>query len=354
MPSILHIQRRPLPTQFSVEGYIERVRSAWSDGETPKLFQVPCFSRGLLPRLRNMLAVWRQSADVYHVTGDIHYVACVLPRGRTVLTILDCQILERLTGWRRALVKYFWYTLPVRHAAQITVISSETKARLLEHVNYPAERIHVIPVSVSEIYQPCPKPFNAECPRILQIGTKANKNVPRLVQALRGLRCHLDIVGPVDDQLRELLAECNIQWTVWGRLSDAELLQRYQEADIVAFVSTSEGFGMPIVEAQRVERVCVTSNCSSMPEVAGEGACFVDPRSIDSIRAGFDLVIASRDYRDGLIALGRKNSRRFDAAQIAMQFSWVYAAAASLPAVTSSNIGVAASDPAQLSNEPRV
>lgn len=324
MPSILHIQRRPLPTQFSVEGYFERVRAAWRDGNPPRVFQVPCFSRGLLPRLKNILAVWRQAADVYHITGDIHYAAYLLPPKRTVLTVLDCQILERLTGWRRAVVKYFWYTLPARRAAQITVISSETKARLLECIAYPPDRIHVIPVSVSDLYQPCAKPFNSDCPRILQIGTKANKNVPRLVRALRGLNCHLDIVGPVDEQLRSLLTECGIQWTGWGRLSDEELLQRYQEADIVAFVSTSEGFGMPIVEAQRVERVCITSDCSSMPEVAGDGACLVDPQDVDSIRAGFDKVLANADYRDGLIERGRENCRRFDATQISGQFALVY------------------------------
>ncbi|MGV2336588.1 MAG UNVERIFIED_CONTAM: glycosyltransferase [Planctomycetaceae bacterium] len=200
------------------------------------------------------------------------------------------------------------------------MISSETRSRLLEHVNFPADRIHVIPVSVSDLYQPSPKPFNTACPRILQIGTKANKNVPRLVQALQGLRCHLDIVGPVDEQLRRLITECGIQWTNWGRLSDAEMLKRYQETDIVAFVSTAEGFGMPIVEAQRVERVCITSNCSSMPEVAGSGACLVDPFSIKAIQAGILRLIEDAAYRSKLIENGRVNSARFAASQIAQQF----------------------------------
>lgn len=324
MPSILHIQRKPLSTQFSVEGYFERVREKWPGDRPPKLFVVPCFSRGIFPRLRNILAVWRQTADIYHVTGDIHYVACLLPRNRTVLTIHDCQILERLTGWRRALVKTFWYTMPLRAADRISVVSSETKKRLLEHVNYPADRIHVIPVAISDIFKPHAKPFNTECPRILQIGTKANKNVLRLVQALRGIKCHLDIVGPIDEKLRNQLNECEIQWTGWGRLTETELLERYHEADIVAFVSTSEGFGMPIVEAQRVERVCITSNCSSMPEVAGDGACFVDPLDVISIREGILKTITNNDYREQIIRNARNNVCRFDSVQIAQQLQVFY------------------------------
>jgi glycosyltransferase involved in cell wall biosynthesis len=321
---IVHIHRRPLPTQFSIEGYFSRVREFLPTDVTVEAHVVPCLSQGVLARLRNGLSAWKTQGDVWHVTGDIHYVALFLSRKQTVLTVHDCEILDRLSGWRRALVKLFWFTLPVHHAMRLTVNSQTTKRRLLQEVRIPADRIEVIPVSVSPSFQPHSKPFNVDCPTILQVGTKANKNVERLVRALQGIRCRLEIVGPVVDSLRKLLGDCRVDFQVFGRLTDEELVTRYQEADIISFVSTHEGFGMPIVEAQCVERVCVTSNCSSMPEVAGEGACLVDPFSVESIRDGFLKVIADSGYREVLIEEGRKNRRRFDAQRIADQFLEVY------------------------------
>lgn len=321
---VVHIQRRPVPTQFSVEGYFERVRDCLHTTNPIRHFEVPCFSRGILGRIRNCLSARKNQADVNHVTGDIHYVACLLPRRKTVLTVLDCQILTRLTGWRRALVKLLWYTLPIRCVSRITVISEETKRQLLKEVTFPADRVHVIPVSVSERFQPSPKAFDQRNPRILQVGTKANKNVVRLVQALQGIPCTLDIVGPIDESLAKLLQETGVEYQAHGRLSDDELVQRYHEADVISFVSTYEGFGMPIVEAQCVERVCVTSNCSSMPEVAGNGACLVDPLDVESIRAGFLKVIGDEEYRRGLIEAGRVNRLRFNAQKIAEDFMKVY------------------------------
>jgi glycosyltransferase involved in cell wall biosynthesis len=321
---VLHIQRRPLATQFSVEGYFQRVRSAWPQLGRPEVFEVPCYSTGIIPRLKNLWSVYQQQAAVYHVTGDIHYVCCVIPKARVVLTILDCEVLHRTKGLKHSLLKLLWYRLPVKFASHITVISEETKRQLLEVVKFPPSRIHVIPVSVSALYQPDPRQFNSQCPRILQVGTKPNKNVPRLVQALRGLRCHLDIVGPVDESLRKQLDESRISWTGWGRLTDEQLVYRYREADIVAFASTHEGFGMPIVEAQFVERVCITSNCSSMPEVAGNGACLVDPFDVDSIRYGILRLCNDEVYRNALVTAGRRNRLRFNPKTIADQFAEVY------------------------------
>lgn len=321
---VVHIQRRPVPTQFSVEGYFERVRECLQATNPIRHFEVPCFSRGVFGRIRNCLAARKNQAEVNHVTGDIHYVACLLPRRKTVLTVLDCQILTRLTGWRRAVLKFLWYTLPICCVSRITVISEETKRQLLKEVMFPADRVHVIPVSVSERFQPSPKAFVHRNPRILQVGTKANKNVVRLVQALQDIPCTLDIVGPMDESLATLLHETGVQYQAYGRLSDEELVQRYREADVISFVSTYEGFGMPIVEAQCVERVCVTSNCSSMPEVAGDGACLVDPFDVASIRTGFLRVIGDEDYRKSLIEAGRVNRLRFNAQKIADDFLRVY------------------------------
>lgn len=339
--NVIHFHRRPQPTQFSIEGYFERIRGCFErvrscaqttvpDVDSPlhdvdvKMHVMPYFSSGIMGRLANIFSAWRNQGEVNHITGDVQYIALLLRRDRTLLTVLDCQILERLKGWRRSLVKLLWYKLPSRRVAAITVISEESKRQLLKQIQFPADKIHVVPVSVSPLFQPSPKAFNTECPRILQVGTKANKNVVRLAQALKGIRCHLDIVGPIDEALQQTLNENGIVYTRFGRLSDDEMVERYRLADIISFVSTYEGFGMPIVEAQCVERVCVTSNCSSMPEVAGDGACLVDPFNVESIRSGFLRVCSDAQYRESLIESGRTNRLRFNEDMLAQKYALLY------------------------------
>ena len=142
------------------------------------------------------------------------------------------------------------------------------------------ERIHVIPVSVSALFTRVDKEFNSENTRVLQVGTKENKNLLRLCEALEGLKCHLVIVGVLTNRQKAALAKHQIAYTNLIGLSDEELVREYQKSDILAFASTLEGFGMPIVEAQIVGRPVVTSNRASMLEVASDGAVLVDPYSV--------------------------------------------------------------------------
>lgn len=321
---VCHIQRRPPAGRFSIEGYFSRVRECLADTADVELLTLPCFSQGVRKRLKNCWAGWRHQADIKHVTGDVNYVAIVLGRRKTILTILDCEVLNRSSGLKRAILKLFWYTLASKRSAAITVISEETKRQLLKEVSLPEDMIHVIPVSVSPLFQPTPRPFNDNCPNILQMGTKENKNVVRLAEALHGIKCHLDVVGQLTDAAKAALDSHSIQYTNYTQLTDEQVVERYVQADIVSFVSTYEGFGMPIVEAQSIERVCVTSCCSSMPEVAGDGACFVDPYDFKSIRTGFEKVINDPAFRDSVIAAGVRNRQRFDQQMIANQFLDLY------------------------------
>jgi glycosyltransferase involved in cell wall biosynthesis len=247
-----------------------------------------------------------------------------LPPKQTILTIHDCFALERSSGLKRFVLRMVWFDWPIRRSVFVTVVSEETKRQLLRHVNVPESKVIVIPVAVSPTFRPYPRLFREECPTILHVGTAVNKNLSRLIDALSGVRCRLKIIGVLDDGIRCQLQERGITYESAANLNEAQMLQAYCDADLVSFVSTYEGFGMPIIEAQWVERPVVTSNCSSMPEVAGKGACLVDPFDVQSIRQGILQVIGDAGYRAGLLEEGRKNRERFSLEGIARMYLDLY------------------------------
>lgn len=323
--AVVHFQRNPFLDQFSIELLFASIRESMrARGTQVQSKTVPYQSKGFWPRLANILWASRHQGRINHITGDIHYLALGLRRDRTILTIHDCYQLERLKGLKRWIMRVFWFDLPMRNSAVVTVISEEAKRQLRRYVGVSAERIVVVPDAVAPTFKPYPKRFNVDCPQILQIGTKPNKNIPRLIEAIKGLRCHLKIIGVLDrDQLR-MLDRSGISYDGDANLGEAAMYRAYCDADVVCFASTYEGFGMPIIEAQWVERPVVTSNCSSMPEVAGDAACLVNPFSVTSIRAGLERVINDADYRGTLIERGRINRERFSLTQVAGSYLSLY------------------------------
>jgi len=266
----------------------------------------------------------RSQLEVNHVTGDVHYLALGLVRKKTVLSIMDCGNLIRLRGWKRAVMRYGWFAWPVWRSQVVTALSNATRRDLIELVGVPPEKIRVVYASLAKEFLAKPAVFNAGCPLILMIGTAPNKNLERMSEALSGISCQIEVIGMTTKKQRDAFGVHGLNVKILGDIDDATMLGCYERCDLLLFASTFEGFGMPIVEAQAVGRCVITSNCSAMPEAAGDGACLVDPFDSASIRAGVERVINDAAYRDELVRRGFANAQRFSITKIASDYAAIY------------------------------
>jgi glycosyltransferase involved in cell wall biosynthesis len=269
----------------------------------------------------------RHQAAINHVTGDIHYAILGFGKKKiNVLTVHDCVMLHRLRegSLKHKVMKWLWYDLPVKRADAVTVISENTRKELLHFTNCDPSKIRVIPDFVDPAFQPSPHHFRKELPRILFIGSTPNKNLQRLVMALEGMKVQLEIVGSPNEKELRLLKEYRIDYHQSSGLTPEALLEKYLQCDMLAFPSTYEGFGLPIVEAQAVGRPVLTSDLPPMNWVSGDGACRVDPYDIISIRNGILAILDNADRRQQLIEAGFKNVARFRLDSVTDQYVSLY------------------------------
>lgn len=266
---------------------------------------------------------WRKKSDVIHITGAIHYLSFILKKEKTITTVHDLGMLDKGNKIHKLLLKIlFLYSL--KRNRFIVCISKKTKDDVLALINYPEENILVIPDPISDKYNFIQKEFNKTRPRILHIGTKENKNLHRTIQSLKGLNIHLHIVGKLSEKDVTILKENKISYSNNFNISEEQLIDEYYKCDILSFISTYEGFGMPIIEAQAIGRVCITSNIEPMKSVAAEGAVVVDPYNINQITDAFREIIINDNYRNKIIAAGYKNSLQYKAPDIADKYRMLY------------------------------
>ncbi len=323
---VVYFTRKPRDLgNFSIESYFTQIREKLPPEFIYEWVEMPFYSNGLFKRLANAIFCYFRQGDINHITGDIHYVAAFLQKGKTILTIHDCGLLHETQGLNHTIFKYFWFTIPVSRVACVTAVSSATKRDIVSYTRCNPDKIQVIHTCIPSHFMRQPASFNESNPRILQIGTAPNKNIGRLIPALKGISCTLVIIGKVSDEMKILIRENDISVElIERRLDDREMIEQYNQCDILAMVSTLEGFGMPIIEANTVGRVVIAGNNSSMPEIAADAALLVDASDIDDIRKGVLSLIQNQEMREHLIENGYKNAQRFSPDNLATEYALLY------------------------------
>jgi glycosyltransferase involved in cell wall biosynthesis len=309
----------------SIEKVFRQIAQTLSKEKFETSFQQLTFGNNLAGVLKNLLFFRKQKADIYHVTGHVHYISLILPKKNTVLTIHDLGFLHTREGLRRSAIKKLFLDLPVKRLKYITAISEATKREIINYTNCREEKIRIIENPLQQtFFSSEKKTFNQKCPTILQIGTSPNKNLGNLIKALNGVDCRLMIIGKLENALIEDLKNNQINFENKFDLNDSEIKNEYQNADIVAFCSTFEGFGLPIIEAQAMRTPVITSNISPLREVSGGAAFLAEPNNFLDIRQGILKIINDEKYREEIIEQGIRNIERFAPQKISDMYEALY------------------------------
>jgi glycosyltransferase involved in cell wall biosynthesis len=319
------VTREARETHFSIERLFCQLSSEFECRKIrPTAVFCPTAAAGLFGLIRGFYAAWAGRADVNHIVGDVHYSALALPGSATVITVHDLNRLDTLSGLRKGLYRMLYFSMPLRRCAFVTTVSGETGRKLLREFPFIAAKLRVIRNCVREEFRPMARAFNGVRPRVLQVGTAPNKNLENVVRALKGEFCVLHVVGTLTAEQSRLLSIEGVAYENTPALSDRELVRAYEEADIVTFASLTEGFGLPILEAQAVGRALVTSAVSPMSEVAGEGACCVEPGDPAAIRQAFRRLRDDERYRASVIEAGLLNVEYYRPGPVAEEYVALY------------------------------
>jgi glycosyltransferase involved in cell wall biosynthesis len=249
-------------------------------------------------------------ADVFHVSNQIRFPPKDVKLTATIYD-MTCRLMPELHTAANIRADESLAKNVLGRADRLIAISENTKADAVRLAGLNAERIDVIYPGVPEVY------FGAQArpserPYVLYVGTiEPRKNVDTLLDAWRGFRFQGDfdlvIAGASGWAAEKTLARLasrpgGVRYL--GYVAEDELPGLMAGASAFIYPSLYEGFGFPVAQAMAAGVPVITSNTSCLPEVAGEGALLVDPRSAEEINAAMEKLVTSPDLRQKLRTAG--------------------------------------------------
>ena len=267
---------------------------------------------------------------VHDPTGTIPLGFCPAKRVTTICDTIPL-VFPEVSSVLERLIYQLWLPLVVKKMDALITISQHSKSDLQKHLKVPTEKINVTPLSAGNKFRVLPRSeietslvrVGVERTYILSVGSvEPRKNLLRLLDAYHLLlkwskRWRLVIVGapnywkssPVVAKVERMGLQDQVQFT--GYIPDEDLPALFNGADLFCFPSLYEGFGLPVLEAMACGTPVVTSNGSSLPEVAGEAAILVNPNNINEITSAMQRVLEDPELANDLRQRGLEQAAQF-------------------------------------------
>jgi glycosyltransferase involved in cell wall biosynthesis len=327
-----HLARIDRENEFVLLSHEPDMGVAATLGENFRAVLEPSDNYSIAEQIHVPWVLMREKPDVYHAP---HYVLPVAVRSRSVVTIHDCihlmfpQYLPNRAAYAYARGA-MWSA--ARRSDRILTVSEASKRDILHFFNVPPDKISVVYNAIDESIWEEPAPEDIERVRerfqldqrfVLYAGTiKPHKNLVRLIEAFAELRkgefeeLKLLIIGDEISKLPALRRAVHSQKLhkhvrFLGFLPDETLAALYRLASVFVFPSLYEGFGLPPLEAMASGTPVVTSNISSLPEIAGDAAVLVDPYDVGSIVEGMRRVLSDPTLANEMRLKGLIRARDF-------------------------------------------
>lgn len=270
--------------------------------------------------------------DVVH---SLHYSFPFLSfKAHVVVTIHDMTFFLYPNYHLRAKQIYFRFFIKrlVKRADAIIAVSKSTKRDFLRLMKASPEKVAVIPLGRPSEAERCAigrsdsssviSKLGVNLPYILYVGTlEPRKNIQRLINVFKRLtehwpQGHLVIAGakgwsyaPIFDAVKQHQLQSRVFFL--GFISDFEKYCLMAKSDVFVYPSLYEGFGLPVLEAMSMGTATITSNRSSMPEVAGQAAVLIDPEDEFQLHNGLTALLSDRKFREDIGRRGQRRSAQF-------------------------------------------
>lgn len=330
----LYTNGHPHPQPLSLAGRGESAPSPlWGEGQgegplAVELRAIP-FPR-LWTHIRLSGEMLSRPPDVLFVPA--HVLPLIHPR-RSVVTVHDLGYLSYPEAHRPADRRYLdgstrWNA---HQAAAVLADSRATKDDLVRAYNADPDKVHVVYLGRDEAVAPVTdrarladvqNRYGIATPYLFYVGTlQPRKNLARVIDAFARVAGRLGDVqlvlagkrGWLYDDLFAQVTRLGLERRVVfpGYVDDADLPALLSGAVALVFPSLYEGFGIPVLEAGACGLPVITSNTSSLPEVAGDAALLVDPHDVDAIAEAMYRLATDPELRAELTRRGRENVKRF-------------------------------------------